>query len=166
MFNSSGVLAANRNAPYQLRPFLYKCPQDDRIIIQFSRRLATGFPDRPRSPAIPPLTEAQAEAIDALHFLSEKHCLTMKLRTGDIQYVSNLGLFHAREGFVDSPQNKSVHYFLNNILNGADITGLQTPSTQAVVEKRRNGLADSASAPSAVQQLVQEGAGREAEVPR
>jgi len=75
----------------------------ERIIIQYARRGFTGFLNLPRSPGIPSITEAQAEALDALHFLAEKYSLTLDFQKGDIQFVNNLSIFHARDGFTDEP---------------------------------------------------------------
>lgn len=55
----------------------------------------------PRSKNIPPITEAQAEALDALHFLGEKYSLGLDFKKGDIQYINNLSIFHSRDGFRD-----------------------------------------------------------------
>jgi len=55
----------------------------------------------PRSANIPPISEFQAEALDTLHFLAEKYRVTLDFRKGDIQYINNLSIFHARDGFVD-----------------------------------------------------------------
>ena len=40
-------------------------------MMQYARRYFTGFQAQPQSTDIPPISEAQAEALDALHFLSE-----------------------------------------------------------------------------------------------
>ena len=85
--------------PYTLRPLLYYI--DGKIIIQYARRYFTGFLGLPRSSTIPPITEAQAEALDALHFLAEKFSLGLNFQKGDIQYINNLSIFHARDGFKD-----------------------------------------------------------------
>jgi hypothetical protein len=58
---------------------------------------------QPRDPLLPPISEAQAEALDALHFLAEKHRLTLDFRVGDVQFANNLSVFHARNGFVNEP---------------------------------------------------------------
>lgn len=60
----------------------------------------------PRSANIPPITEAQAEALDTLHFLAEKHAVTLDFRQGDIQYANNLSIFHARDGFTDTAEQQ------------------------------------------------------------
>ncbi|KAF8177446.1 hypothetical protein BJ912DRAFT_1024215 [Pholiota molesta] len=90
--------------PYVTRPLLFW--HDARIIIQYARRVFTGFLALPRSSGIPPITEAQAEALDAVHFLAEKHALGLSFQKGDIQYINNLSVFHGRDGFVDSPEHK------------------------------------------------------------
>jgi hypothetical protein len=85
---------------YIERPLLYY--HDNKIIIQYARRTFTGFLGLPRSPGIPPITEAQAEALDALHFLGERFNLGLNFQKGDIQYINNLSVFHARDGFTDT----------------------------------------------------------------
>ncbi|KAF2194541.1 Clavaminate synthase-like protein [Zopfia rhizophila CBS 207.26] len=67
--------------PYTLRPLLHH---------------------QPATEDIPTITEAQAEALDALHFIAEKYAVSLDFRQGDIQYVNNLSIFHARSGFQDS----------------------------------------------------------------
>ncbi|KAG5642246.1 hypothetical protein DXG03_003349 [Asterophora parasitica] len=87
---------------YTLRPLLFYL--DEKVIIQYARRLFTGYRALPRSSDIPPITEAQAEALDALHFLGEKYNLGLNFQKGDIQYINNLSVFHARDAFVDTPE--------------------------------------------------------------
>jgi len=100
--------------PYTLRPLLYYL--DEKIIIQYARRYFTGFLGLPRSKAIPPITEAQAEALDALHFLAEKHSLGLNFQKGDIQYINNLSIFHARDGFRDEGERTRhlLRFWLRN----------------------------------------------------
>ncbi|KAF9252151.1 hypothetical protein CBS147333_479 [Penicillium roqueforti] len=97
----------NPARPYSLRPLLYHQPATattpERVLIQYARRYFTGFLAQPRSKDIPPITEAQAEALDALHFLAAKHSATLDFQKGDVQYVNNLSIFHARNGFKDEP---------------------------------------------------------------
>ena len=76
------------------------------MIIQYARRTFTGYWGLPRSSNIPPITEAQAEALDTLHFLAEKYAVSLDFRQGDIQYVNNLSIFHARNGFKDTPDHQ------------------------------------------------------------
>ncbi|KAH8171200.1 taurine catabolism dioxygenase tauD, tfdA family protein [Sarocladium implicatum] len=87
------------------RPLLFLLPATEkspqRIALQYARRYFVGFGALPRSEHIPPITEAQAEALDTLHFTGDKYCVNTEFQKGDIQYVNNLAVFHARDGFVD-----------------------------------------------------------------
>ncbi|KAJ5091615.1 hypothetical protein NUU61_006485 [Penicillium alfredii] len=100
----------NPSKPYTLRPLLYHQPATattpERVLIQYARRYFTGFLAQPRSTSIPPISEAQAEALDALHFLAEEHSASLDFQKGDVQYVNNLSIFHARNGFRDEPGKK------------------------------------------------------------
>ncbi|KZF23907.1 TfdA family taurine catabolism dioxygenase TauD [Xylona heveae TC161] len=91
---------------YKLRPLLYYQPATDadpeRLIIQYSRRNLTGYMDCKRSANIPPLTEAQAEALDAVHFTAEREAISLDFHKGDIQFANNLSILHARGAFTDS----------------------------------------------------------------
>jgi alpha-ketoglutarate-dependent taurine dioxygenase len=93
--------------PYTSRPLLFHNPatetSPERAIIQYARRGFTGFLNLPRSEDIPPITESQAEALDALHFLADRFRLTLDFQKGDVQYVNNRSIFHARDGFTDAP---------------------------------------------------------------
>ena len=91
---------------YTARPVLYY--EDGHVIIQYSRRNFTGYGKQKRTPHIPPITEAQAEALDAVHFLAEKYSLGLNFQKGDIQYINSLGLLHARDAFKDSEQHTLV----------------------------------------------------------
>jgi hypothetical protein len=104
---TSLIRYGNPDKPYSSKPLLHHTPgtatSPERVVIQYARRGFTGFLALPRSTNIPPITEAQAEALDALHFLAERFSLTLDFQKGDIQYVNNLSIFHARDGFVDEP---------------------------------------------------------------
>lgn len=86
-----------------MRPLLFW--EDNKIIMQYGRRSFTGFQGLPRNEAIPAINEAQAEALDSLHFLGEKFALGLNFQKGDIQYINNLSIFHARDGFTDTPEH-------------------------------------------------------------
>ncbi|OTA60721.1 Clavaminate synthase-like protein [Hypoxylon sp. EC38] len=95
---------------YIERPLLFHFPATEstpeRVSLQYGRRYFVGFGALPRSPNIPPITEAQAEALDTIHFLGEKFCVNTDFQKGDIQYINNLAIFHARDGFTDTPEKR------------------------------------------------------------
>ncbi|KAI1121133.1 TfdA family taurine catabolism dioxygenase TauD [Nemania abortiva] len=96
--------------PYTKRPLVFHFPATDstpeRIALQYARRYFVGFGALPRNPNIPPITEAQAEALDTLHFLGDKFCVNTDFQKGDMQYINNLAIFHARDGFTDTPEKR------------------------------------------------------------
>lgn len=72
------------------------------MILNFSRRLLTGHTTlEPRSPNIPNLTEAQAEALDAVHFIAVEKQKKLPMEEGDIRFINNMGLVHGRDAFFD-----------------------------------------------------------------
>ncbi|KAF2832309.1 Clavaminate synthase-like protein [Ophiobolus disseminans] len=95
---------------YVNRSLLHYTPSNsstpERMIIQYARRTFTGFLGLPRSRDIPPISEAQAEALDTLHFLAEKHALGLDFKKGEVQFVNNLSIFHARDGFRNSAEKQ------------------------------------------------------------
>jgi hypothetical protein len=107
MLTDTFIRYGNSLTPHTLKPLLHHTPatekSPERAAIQYARRGFTGFLNLPRSVDIPPITEAQAEALDALHFLAERFSVTLDFKKGDVQYVNNLSIFHARDGFVDAP---------------------------------------------------------------
>ncbi|KAH9909522.1 Clavaminate synthase-like protein [Xylariomycetidae sp. FL2044] len=95
---------------YTERPLIFHFPatetSPERISLQYARRYFVGFGALPRSSEIPPITEAQAEALDTLHFLGDRFCVNTDFQKGDLQYVNNLAVFHARDGFEDTPAQR------------------------------------------------------------
>jgi len=51
---------------------------------------------------LPRLSAAQAEALDLLHELAEELCLAMNFVPGDLQFVNNHVIYHARTAFDDA----------------------------------------------------------------
>ncbi|KAK3991426.1 hypothetical protein QBC44DRAFT_341025 [Cladorrhinum sp. PSN332] len=105
-----------RDPAFYRRALMYY--HDNHLITSFSRRLLVGHaPFTPRSKSIPGLTEAQAEALDAVHFIAKKHEIKPRMERGDIRFVNNLGLLHRREAFENvqgSNPRHLVRIWLNN----------------------------------------------------
>ncbi|CDM31865.1 hypothetical protein DTO013E5_1897 [Penicillium roqueforti] len=89
------------------RPLLFYQPACDgapeRVILQFSRRSFSGFGARSQMNM---LSSIQVEALDALHFLAEKFHVAMKLERGDMQFINNLSMIHARNSYIDDSENR------------------------------------------------------------
>ncbi|KAH7243672.1 uncharacterized protein BKA55DRAFT_692833 [Fusarium redolens] len=80
----------------------------ERLITPYACRRCTGYCGLPRSAAIPPITEFQVEALDTLLFLAEMLAVSLDFDKGDMRYVNNLSIFHARGGFKDPTEKKTA----------------------------------------------------------
>ncbi|KAF9773521.1 hypothetical protein IL306_008651 [Fusarium sp. DS 682] len=90
-----------RDPPYYKRALLYL--EDDKVITNYSRRILIGEENNgPRTRGIPGLTEAQAEAIDALHAIGRKYELKQSMEKGDIRFINNLAVMHRRDPYADT----------------------------------------------------------------
>lgn len=130
----------NPKKPHSKRSLLYYQPvgsiNTERLIIQYASRTFTGFQALPRSADIPPITEAQAEALNALHFNAEQAAVGLDFRQGDVQYVNNLSIFHARDGFRDSLEKKRENYALSTFYIHMLIVN-QAPSCTTLATRSR-----------------------------
>ena len=61
-----------------------------------------GVPGLERSDGTPSLTTIQEEALDVLESVAQQLKLSLYSRPGDLIYVNNLALLHARQGFQDT----------------------------------------------------------------
>jgi hypothetical protein len=94
------VIRYGRVPPCYQRPLLFY--HDGKIILNFMRSVLIGRECAPRTEGIPCLSTAQAEALDAVHFLAKKHQLVTRMFPGDIRFINNLALLHCRESYEDS----------------------------------------------------------------
>ncbi|KAK3940280.1 hypothetical protein QBC46DRAFT_314019 [Diplogelasinospora grovesii] len=73
---------------------------------QFSRRPLTGSHFSPHHPAVPSMSELQAEALDMVYFLAKEHAVEITLRKGDVQIFNNFAMLHARSSFGDDADHR------------------------------------------------------------
>ncbi|PVH87640.1 Clavaminate synthase-like protein [Cadophora sp. DSE1049] len=103
-----------RDPAYYKRAIMYY--HEGKVILNVSRRLLVGAPRYPRTEGIPGLTEAQAEALDALHFIAQKYEIRPSMEKGDMRFVNNLGILHRREAFENDGDRSRhlIRLWLNN----------------------------------------------------
>lgn len=104
-----------RTPPHYTRPLAFY--HDQKFILSFSRRLLVGHePFDTRTPGIPGLTEAQAEAMDMVHFVAKKHEINPRIERGDLRFINNMAVLHRREAFENSAGNARhlIRIWLNN----------------------------------------------------
>jgi hypothetical protein len=77
--------------------------RDGKFTSHYSRTFVEAAQRRPAA-EVPRLSTAQAEALDLLHELAEELCFEMIFAPGDIQFVNNHVIYHARTAFEDDAQ--------------------------------------------------------------
>ncbi|KAL2162884.1 hypothetical protein VTH06DRAFT_6720 [Thermothelomyces fergusii] len=58
---------------------------------------------------VPPLSQQQLEALEVLSALATKHRFCLDLKLGDIVFINNLSLLHARDPYVDPANGPGRH---------------------------------------------------------
>lgn len=71
----------------------------DRLVFQYSRLPITGFRNEGANPTLPPPTLKRLEAMALLEELAWKYSFPLPRKAGDIAYINNLCLMHARKAF-------------------------------------------------------------------
>ncbi|KAJ3038396.1 hypothetical protein HDV00_000740 [Rhizophlyctis rosea] len=116
-------------AGYGVAPIAYY--HKDRFMFHYDRNfLRTASRHAP----VPPLSPIQIEAIDYLEALAEKNCLRMELNIGDIQFVHNHQILHARTSFRDSAEK--TRHLLRLWLSTGGIGGWDLPWDPIGTRKR------------------------------
>lgn len=77
--------------------------------LSFTRFALTGLPTYPRGADSPQLSPEQADALDTIQYLAEKHCVEVEQEKGDIFIVNNRAALHARDKIQDSPDCSRRH---------------------------------------------------------
>jgi len=88
--------------PAHRRSILYF--ENGKIIFNFAR-----IPILGRTGQAPiGLTEAQAEALDAVHFQAKNHSVKLPAEPGDMLFLNNFGLLHGRSSFEDGTTKRHL----------------------------------------------------------
>jgi hypothetical protein len=80
----------------------------DRLVLQYSRLPVTGFRNEKPSTALPPPTPRRLQAMDMLEALSWKHAFPLPRIKGDIAFINNLCMMHARKPFDTTADGKPL----------------------------------------------------------
>ncbi|KAF2116777.1 hypothetical protein BDV96DRAFT_490595 [Lophiotrema nucula] len=72
---------------------------NNKPILQLVKAPLEGTPRIPRSPSMTPLTSSQKHAMSTVQALAAKYGTKLTRQAGDIQYINNLGVLHARDAY-------------------------------------------------------------------
>lgn len=119
MVNIDRILTARRGRlPYlELSPTLFF--SRGKPIVQLVRAPLVGSLHIPRDPDMPSLSPAQLHAIDTVENLARRFSTKLDRRQGDIQFINNLSIMHARSAYGTDSQPSSRH-LLRLFLRNAD----------------------------------------------
>lgn len=78
--------------------------EDGKVLFHFERTLLLGRTGQ----ATVGLSEAQAEALDAVHFVAQKYAVEVPQNPGDIYFVNNRALLHSRGNFQDGATKRHL----------------------------------------------------------
>ncbi|VUC30723.1 unnamed protein product [Clonostachys rosea] len=93
---------------------------DGKIQINYGRTFVAGHPKYPLTQAAPPLSKAQAEALQVLSETANRSSFKLDTQVGDILFVNNLSIMHARGAYSDNPDSGKVRHLLRLWLNDRD----------------------------------------------
>lgn len=106
-------------APYlELGPVLLF--SKGRPICQLVKAPLLGTPMIHRDPAMPGVTKKQMHAMHAVEELAKRFCMKLDRKQGDIQFVNNLSILHARGAYRGSNGKPSTRHLLRMFLRDAD----------------------------------------------
>ena len=85
----------------------------------FAKAFLAGSPWDKRLPESPPLNAAQEYALAVLENKFDQHSLRLSRNRGDILFLNNLSILHARESFSDDPSIGMSRHLLSMMLRDA-----------------------------------------------
>lgn len=109
-----------------------------KVILNFVRQPLIGLENVARSKGLPTITPQQIEALDAIQSIAEKHQHRMSMQRGDLTFINNLSILHAREGFQDDVEN--TRYLVRMWLKNEALAWKLPPPLQYGNERIFNSL--------------------------
>jgi len=74
----------------------------------FRQPFVTSAPSYLRQGGLPEISSAQKEALDAIHYTAREKAVALNLNRGDLVFVNNLLVLHARDGYTDQGKPRHV----------------------------------------------------------
>lgn len=88
-----------------------------------------GLPEVKRNASLPLPTSQQRQALATVQRLATQYSRPLTMQLGDLTFVNNLTVLHAREGFNDAPPNQ-VRYLVRMWLKNPDLALVLPPELE------------------------------------
>jgi len=97
--------------------------------------------DAQRHAQVPPLTDAQLEALDLIESIANdpELYLEMDFEPGDVQLLSNAKILHSREAYVDHPEPERRRHLLRLWLTAYDFTSVDEVLRGGIPRRNESG---------------------------
>ena len=102
--------------------------QDGKVICNYRIRPFLGTPGYPRNASLGLLPAHQEEALDVVGKIADELCLKFDFQTGDVQFLNNLSILHAREEFRRAGGDNTRRHLLR-LVQKDDEMGWNVPLT-------------------------------------
>lgn len=79
-----------------------------------------GTPSIPRNPSMPTVSVEQKHAMQVVGELAKRFCAKLDRKQGDIQFINNLSIMHAREAYHGAKGKPSTRHLLRMFLRDPD----------------------------------------------
>ncbi|KAI1769913.1 Clavaminate synthase-like protein [Hypoxylon cercidicola] len=94
--------------PPVTRPMLHASDAGN-VMFTYSRFPMAGFKGRQRNPDLVPVSEKQIAAMDAVQYTMAKNAVPLPWSKGDIAFINDMAIMHARSSFTESGQGLQRH---------------------------------------------------------
>lgn len=113
--------------------------ENSRVIFSFNPLALFGSLANPRPKTLRPLSTSQRNAFHTVQMLARKHYRALATDAGDMHFINNLAVLHAREHFEDS-EDTFRHIIRMNLRNGE--WGWDLPQSLSAQWRRPIGARD------------------------
>lgn len=107
-----------------------------KVQINFGSAFLQGSSYLPRLPEGLFITEAQQHAMVVLLEICKQHCVALDQVRGDMLFVNNLSILHAREEFADEPSTGKSRHLLSMMLHDPDLARPKPATVVKYIDER------------------------------
>ncbi|MCJ1445531.1 MAG: hypothetical protein MMC23_006036 [Stictis urceolatum] len=113
---------------------------EGKMQINFATAFLAGSSYLPRTKGSPQISYTKSRAIEVLLQTCRKYSLPLDQKYGDMLFVHNMSVLHAREAFIDNKATGKVRHLLSLMLHDPDLAWPKAPEVSKYIERRFAGM--------------------------